>query len=631
MTFLRRIFKHPGPGGSPIHSTGTDQKVHAPLGRRMFLRMIGQQLTFGGEEEPVYDFGAPVDIPDYVGELRNRITSASSFAGPGQITEREKQVLDRVEEIAPGLLDRLSRLTESTSMGFLPQYDRQTTLDIRFIDRKPFNSDTALAAYHTRTGDIEIAHNFDGHSRTVEEMSLTLLHELGHRVDEMSAGRGGMAIWESGFNTAYIGPLVDFRMRQGAESLIESDYADAATVEEMEEAWSYPLALGAVANRLRQKGMSQQAGDVRALIPPETFAEAFKLYYTDRRILDDTLGKTLTRRVQQIVNALNLPKSRAPRRKKRVKKASHSPVKTIMAAVEEYDWEVPPHGVTMKELLRAISRRKLSKHPGPGGSPTHATGTDQSVHNPWKKATQRLEGQGVPLSTPDEVDKGTTEDLLATNRERKGKGGDPEFQQAASLLFQQALDNEAKLQPVIARAAQATNARLAWYGERVKYEASIESKLQRIIAEKPAIKTVEDAVADISDLNRYTFVWTTSDGEYERGVVGTIQEFMESGWSLLPTPDGGVKVRDYWEPGDAYDGLHCVFTKDGVRVEVQFHTDKSVEKKAKAHVLYEQYREMDPQSKRARVLYNEMASLWKNRDHVPEVLPMLPYAKKKKG
>lgn len=28
-------------------------------------------------------------------------------------------------------------------------------------------------------------------------------------------------------------------------------------------------------------------------------------------------------------------------------------------------------------------RRLLSKHPGPGGSPVHATGTDQSIHGSW--------------------------------------------------------------------------------------------------------------------------------------------------------------------------------------------------------------------------------------------------------
>ena len=123
-------------------------------------------------------------------------------------------------------------------------------------------------------------------------------------------------------------------------------------------------------------------------------------------------------------------------------------------------------------------------------------------------------------------------------------------------------------------------------GDLVGLEARVKStdSLSRKIdadAQKDYEGNHQRAAENISDAIRYTM--TMPEGEYSDGFDRTVKALESSGFK--------VRAKNFWQSGDPYDGANVKATKDGVTIEIQLHTPRSLEVKEKElHPVYEKYR-----------------------------------------
>lgn len=86
--------------------------------------------------------------------------------------------------------------------------------------------------------------------------------------------------------------------------------------------------------------------------------------------------------------------------------------------------------------------------------------------------------------------------------------------------------------------------------------------------------------ARISDALRYTIEFPTAN--YTRKVLESIASLEREGFH--------VRSKNYWKPGDMYQGVNCALSKGNVTIEVQFHTPESFASVVQIHKLYEEFR-----------------------------------------
>ena len=102
-------------------------------------------------------------------------------------------------------------------------------------------------------------------------------------------------------------------------------------------------------------------------------------------------------------------------------------------------------------------------------------------------------------------------------------------------------------------------------------------------AEKDHEGDREKAAQGVSDAIRYTI--NVDDAEYTDGLEKAIKAVEETGWKIRD-------VKNFWQEGDPYNGVHIKMSKDGVQVEVQLHTPNSHRvKEGGLHDTYDIYRE----------------------------------------
>lgn len=153
-------------------------------------------------------------------------------------------------------------------------------------------------------------------------------------------------------------------------------------------------------------------------------------------------------------------------------------------------------------------------------------------------------------------------------------------------------------------AAQANGGTLVGLKNAVKTEASLERKitgdLEQARLRDPGA-TVEQVSDSINDSLRYTMQFSSAD--YTAGVEDTIDRLEEQGFKP-------VRIKNFWESGDDYNGINAVFTApDGTTFELQFHTPESfATKSGPLHALYEEYRVATDPDEKAR-LWAEMKVL----------------------
>jgi hypothetical protein len=132
--------------------------------------------------------------------------------------------------------------------------------------------------------------------------------------------------------------------------------------------------------------------------------------------------------------------------------------------------------------------------------------------------------------------------------------------------------------------------------------------------EEDLVVDLEGVVWAVSDVLRYTIVFETS--QYTQSVENTRAKLL--GKDIVP-----AKQKNYWGPGDAYQGINDVFSMPCGKsptgyllVEVQFHTPESFRHKMKAHEMYEEFRQtIDPELKTA---------LWRDSCAAADRLPVPP-------
>lgn len=125
----------------------------------------------------------------------------------------------------------------------------------------------------------------------------------------------------------------------------------------------------------------------------------------------------------------------------------------------------------------------------------------------------------------------------------------------------------------------------------------------------------DEVAQELSDALRYTFMF--GDGDYAAGAKGVIADLESQGWF--------VRAKNWWAPGDPYDGLNIALGKpDGYPIEVQFHTPQSfISKETLIHPLYERFRVSKDNAER-RALYNQMSAIAASV-HRPEGIEGLPW------
>ncbi len=159
-------------------------------------------------------------------------------------------------------------------------------------------------------------------------------------------------------------------------------------------------------------------------------------------------------------------------------------------------------------------------------------------------------------------------------------------------------------EPAITKLVQAvadqSGAKLEGLSERIKSTDSLSRKIDQD-AEKEYQGDRNKAAEEISDANRYTI--SVNDNDYADTLKSTVSAFEETGWK--------VRVKNFWQSGDPYDGVNVKAERDGIKVEVQVHTPKSYQVKEKAlHDVYEVYRKSTDDSVREST-WNKMVGIAK--------------------
>jgi len=170
---------------------------------------------------------------------------------------------------------------------------------------------------------------------------------------------------------------------------------------------------------------------------------------------------------------------------------------------------------------------------------------------------------------------------------------------------------------------------------KLKTVSSLQDKYSRIMEREnigitKAIKKVKDGV-------RFSVVFDKE--QYVMGVLKLWDKLSEYGYESITRP---TKSEIRWIIGDGYQGINMIIAqkgREGVPIEIQFHTKESIKEKEKMHPLYEklrkecdeklsleQFKALDPQSKC--VLYKEQLIKAEKKIPIPKKLKKCKTLKK---
>ena len=136
--------------------------------------------------------------------------------------------------------------------------------------------------------------------------------------------------------------------------------------------------------------------------------------------------------------------------------------------------------------------------------------------------------------------------------------------------------------PAILRIAAADPTRvLAGFDRRIKGEDRLKEKVADLL-EPPSKLTAREVLSAIVDVVRFTY--TYQENRYTRGVPADVERLKSEGFEL-------ERLKNTWR-GQQYKGINTQWLEphSGVRFEVQFHTQASLEAKELTHEAYERIR-----------------------------------------
>src|ERR1700722_8437466 len=147
--------------------------------------------------------------------------------------------------------------------------------------------------------------------------------------------------------------------------------------------------------------------------------------------------------------------------------------------------------------------------------------------------------------------------------------------------------------PAILRvAAEDPTRTLAGFDRRIKGEDRLKEKVAALL-EPPSRLGAGEALSAIVDVVRFTY--TYHETGYTQGVAADVERLKSQGFEL-------DRLKNTW-PGQQYKGINTQWLepRSGVRFEVQFHTQASLEAKELTHEAYEHIRtttEATPETER---------------------------------
>jgi hypothetical protein len=147
--------------------------------------------------------------------------------------------------------------------------------------------------------------------------------------------------------------------------------------------------------------------------------------------------------------------------------------------------------------------------------------------------------------------------------------------------------------PAILRvAAEDPTRTLAGFDRRIKGVDRLKEKVSDLL-EPPSKLRADEALFAIVDVVRFTY--TYQESRYARGVLADIERLKSQGFEL-------DRIKNTWG-SEQYKGINTQWLepRSGVRFEVQFHTQASLEAKELTHEAYERIRsitERTPETER---------------------------------
>jgi hypothetical protein len=209
---------------------------------------------------------------------------------------------------------------------------------------------------------------------------------------------------------------------------------------------------------------------------------------------------------------------------------------------------------------------------------------DQSTHGAWANADG---SSTIPALAPDKP----------ASPERS-----PEAVAEAKKFREKALALEPKITELMSTIQRNSGGEFVQLDQRVKSTDSLARKIDGdAVTQYDGNREI--AARNISDAVRYTL--KVGDENYAESLSSTTKALEASGFTL--------RVKNFWQSGDPYDGVNIKAKKDGVEVEVQLHTRSSFahkEGETGTHKIYKQYQVELNDSKRES-MWNQMVEIAK--------------------
>lgn len=175
--------------------------------------------------------------------------------------------------------------------------------------------------------------------------------------------------------------------------------------------------------------------------------------------------------------------------------------------------------------------------------------------------------------------------------------------QNADLLANKIYEKASAVEPEITNIMEVISNKLGANLTGLEYKLKTVDSLNRKILDVANEKFNGDlkmAAENISDAVRYTML--TNSSKYMETVNSAVATLKRKGYSAV--------VKNTWKPNSAYKGINvALVSPSGQRLELQFHTAKSLFVKGKIHPMYEEWRVLDPNSPKAETLMSEMIKL----------------------
>lgn len=241
----------------------------------------------------------------------------------------------------------------------------------------------------------------------------------------------------------------------------------------------------------------------------------------------------------------------------------------------------------------------------------------------WSKANG-FEGQAIDAKEPAKkslawqtIEKHGTHDQKTHGSWANGSTGDipalapdvaprpqwsPEAVAEAKRLREKALAVEPKITELMKTIQENAGGEFVQLDQRVKSTDSLARKIDGdAVAEFDGDRS--RAADAVSDAVRYTL--KVGDENYAQSLDSTIKALEASGFTL--------RVKNFWQSGDPYDGVNIKAKKDGIEVEIQLHTPSSFSHKegeGGTHPIYKAYQvELNDSNRQS--MWNQMIDIAK--------------------